>query len=98
MLTKPRVLLVGTLSEQTSIAHVQEELKKAKRNERVGYVIGLISLLFFWWVKDFYQEVVAGLVIILSLAVSFYYASKGAKLRKQLKAVEIGRGETTRKG
>jgi hypothetical protein len=98
MLTKSRVLLIDTLSEQTKIADIQEELKQAKRKERYGYVAGLISMVIFWWVGDFYQEIVVGLVIALCLGLSFYYASKGAKLRKQLKAIEFKQAETTQKG
>ncbi len=90
--------LVGILSEQTRIAHIQEELKLTKRKERYGYVVALISMVIFWWVIDFYQEIVAGLVIALCLGLSFYYASKGAKLRKQLKAIGFGQAETTQKG
>jgi hypothetical protein len=98
MLANRSSRLVGTLPEQTEIAHIQEELKQAKRIERFGYVVGLISMLIFWWVIDFYLEIVVGLVIALCLGLSFYYASKGAKLRKQLKVIGFGQAETTQKG
>lgn len=86
------------MSEQTKIAQIQEELKQVKRKERYGYVAGLVSLVIFWLVIDFYLEIVVGLVIALCLGLSFYYASKGAKLRKQLKAIGFVQAGTTQKG
>jgi hypothetical protein len=77
------------LSEQAKITYIQEEIKHARRNEMFGYAIAFVSLLAFWFTEGLYQAV-SGLVVIICLAVSVYHSYRGAKLRKQLRALAFG--------
>ena len=84
-----QLLLGCVLSEQAKITYIHEEIRHAKRNEMFGYAIAFISLLAFWFTEGLYQTF-SGLVVIICLAVSLYYSYRGAKLRKQLRAMAIG--------